>query len=112
MPKGDILGEFEQVVLLALGRLGEEAYGTRIRSEIADRAAREVTIGSLYSALDRMERKGYVSSRLGDPTPERGGKAKRYYRLEIPGLHALNRQREILDRLWEDLELDPERFAR
>jgi DNA-binding PadR family transcriptional regulator len=109
--KGDYLGEFEQVVLLALARLSDDAHGTLIRGEIADRTGREVTIGSLYSALDRMERKGYVSSRLGDPTPERGGRAKRHYRLELPGLHALNRSREMHERLWEGLELDPERFV-
>ena len=111
MAKGDFLGEFEQVVLLALARLGDDAYGTRIRGEIAQRTARDVTIGSLYSALDRLERKGYLSSRLGAPTPERGGKAKRHYRLELPGLHALNRSRDMHERLWDGLELDPERFV-
>lgn len=108
MPKGDFLGEFEYVVMLALARLGDQGYGVRIRQEIEEKGAREVAIGSVYSALDRMERKGYVSSHLGDPTPERGGKAKRYYRLEPPGLHALNRSKEVFDRLWEGLELDPE----
>jgi DNA-binding PadR family transcriptional regulator len=109
--KGEYLGEFEQVVLLALARLDEDAYGARIRREISGRTGRDVSIGSLYSALDRMERKGFVSSTLGAPTRERGGKAKRHYRLEAPGLHALNRSREMYDRLLEGLDLDPGRFV-
>lgn len=111
MPKGVYLGELEHVVLLALARLGEQAYGARVRAEILDRTGREVTIGSLYSALDRMERKGFVSSRLGDPTPARGGKAKRFYRLQVPGIHALNQSRTMLEGLWDGLDLDPDRFV-
>ena len=111
MPKGNVLGEFEQVVLLALARLGPDAYGMAIRNEIEARTGRDVTIGSLYSALDRLERKGHVSSRLGDPTPERGGRAKRFYRLEVAGVHALNRSKQMLDRLWEGLTLDPDRYV-
>lgn len=111
MPKGEHLGELEEIVLLALARLGESAYGARIRTEIARRAGREVTIGSLYSALDRMERKGYVTSWLGDPTPQRGGKAKRHYRLERPGVHALDEARRVHERLWDGLELDPDRYV-
>lgn len=111
MPKGDYLGELEQVVLLALVRLEDDAYGASIRAEIDRRTGRDVSIGSLYSALDRMERKGYVTSRLGDPTPERGGKARRYYALQLPGLHALNQSRTMLERLWDGLDLDPDRFA-
>lgn len=111
MAKGEYLGEFEQVVLLALARLKDQAYGARIRAEIADRTGRDVTIGSLYSALDRLERKGYVRSSLGTPTAARGGKAKRDYRIEIPGLHALNRSRAMYDSLLDGLDLDPERFG-
>lgn len=111
VPKGNVLGEFEQVVLLALARLGQDAYGMAIRNEIEQRTARDVTIGSLYSALDRLERKGYVSSSLGDPTPARGGRAKRFYCLEVPGVHALNRSKDMFDRLWEGLQLDPDRFV-
>ena len=101
-------GEFEQVVLLTVARLNGEAYGMAIREEIADRTGRDVGIGSVYSALDRMEAKGFVSSSLGDPTPERGGRAKRYYRLERAGVLALQRAREMFTNLWEGLVLDQE----
>ena len=99
-------GEFEQVVLLTIARLKDQAYGMAIRQEIADRTGRDVGIGSVYSALDRMEDKGFVSSTVGDPTPERGGKAKRYYRLEQEGILALQRAREMFVRLWDGLVLD------
>lgn len=112
MGKPGFLGEFEHVVLLALARLRDDAYGMAISQEIEDRTGREVAVGSVYSALDRLERKGYVSARMGDPTPERGGRAKRYYRLEYGGLMALTRSREMYARLWEGLELDPDRMRR
>ena len=108
MSRGDFLGEFEQAVMLTLARLKEQAYGMAIREEIEQRTGRSIGIGSVYSALDRLERKGHVSSSLGDPTPERGGRAKRYYRLEARGRIALARAREMQARLWEGLELDTE----
>ena len=108
MPRGDFLGEFEQILLLALLRLKDEAYGIAIRDEIEARTGREVSIGSVYSALDRMERAGFVASRLGDPTSERGGRAKRFYALERPGVVALHRSRVALSNLWDGVELDPE----
>ncbi len=110
MPKGDFLGEFEQVVLLALARLKDRAYGMAIREEIEDRTGRDVGIGSVYSALDRMEKKGFVSSRVGDPTPERGGRAKRFYTLEWPGFVALDRTRDMYARLWDGLQLERDTF--
>ena len=106
MTKREFPGEFEQVVLLTVARLSDQAYGMAIRQEIAARTGRDVGIGSVYSALDRMEEKGFVSSVLGDPTPERGGKAKRYYKLEQAGVLALGRAREMFARLWEGLVLD------
>jgi len=108
MARREFLGEFEQVVLLTIARLKANAYGMAIRQEIADRTGREVGIGSVYSALDRMEEKGFVSSTMGDPTPERGGKAKRYYRLERHGVLALKRANDMFARLWEGLVLDEE----
>ena len=110
MPKGDFLGEFEQVVLLALARLKDQAYGMAIREEIEDRTGRDVGIGSVYSALDRMEKKRFVSSHVGDPTPERGGRAKRFYTLEWPGFVALDRTRDMYARLWDGLQLDRDTF--
>src|SRR3954467_11292118 len=83
MPVPDVLplGEFEQVVLLAVLRLGDDAYAVSIRDEIAECTGRDVARGSIYITLDRLETKGYLRSRLADPTPERGGRAKRYYAL-------------------------------
>ncbi len=90
------LGDFEQLILLALVRLGPEAYGLTIRQEIEERTGRAVSAGALYTALDRMEKRGLVTSRLGDPTPQRGGKRKRLYTLEPAGERALARVYESL----------------
>jgi len=99
------LGELEQIVLLALIRLGDNAYGVPIRYDIEKRTKRSLSIGALYSTLERLEEKGFVSSRTGDPTPERGGRAKRFFRAEPLGLKALRRTRDALDVMWEGLDL-------
>ena len=83
------LGEFEQIVLLTILRLGDEAYGVSIKHEITERTQRHPTPGALYTTLDRLEAKGFVRSRLGDPTPERGGRAKRFFKLTPVGLEAV-----------------------
>lgn len=101
-------GEFEQVVLLTVARLEDDAYGVAIRQEIEDRTGRDVGIGSVYSALDRMEAKGFIASEVGEPTPERGGRAKRYYRLEPAGVAAIKRARKMFASLWEGLVLEEE----
>ena len=103
MPKGSHLGEFEQHVLAALLRLRDNAYGVTIRREIAERTGRDVTIGAVYATLDRLERKGLVSSRAGEPTRERGGRAKRYFKIEGPGAKALNESYRMSDRMREGL---------
>ena len=82
-------GEFEQLVLLALLRLGDDAYGATVRREIAARARREVSISAVYTTLERLEQKGYVRSRIGDPTPERGGRRRRHFQLLPAGARAL-----------------------
>jgi DNA-binding PadR family transcriptional regulator len=97
------LGEFEQLVLLALLRLGNDAYGMEVRREIEERTGREVSIGALYTALDRLERKGFVAHRMGEPTPERGGRAKKHFRVLPAGSAALEQTRAALDRMWEGL---------
>lgn len=79
------LGEFEQLLLLALLTADHEVYGVEIRRSIEERTHRRVSPGAVYTALDRLEHRGLVRSRLADPTPERGGKRRRYYRLEAPG---------------------------
>jgi len=90
------LGDFEQLILMALVRLGPEAYGVTVRQEIEQRTGRTISAGALYTALDRMEKRGLVTSRLGDPTPQRGGKRKRLYTLEPAGERALARVYESL----------------
>ncbi len=107
MGKDDSLGEFEQVVLLALLRLRNNAYGVTIRREIAERTDRDVSVGAIYTTLHRLERKGFVSSYAGKPTPERGGRAKRYYKIEAPGERVLQRTRDTTNRMWEGLVPSP-----
>ncbi len=85
------LGEFEQLLLVAIVRLGKGAYGASLRREIEQRTGRTVAIGAVYTALDRLEQKGCVASRMGEPTPERGGRRKKFYRLEPLGSKALGR---------------------
>ena len=98
------LGELEQIVLLAILRLGEDAYGVPIGLEIEQRTGRALTVGALYRTLDRLEAKGYVSSSFGDPTPERGGRSKRYFKVRPLGLRTLRASREALTAMWEGLE--------
>jgi PadR family transcriptional regulator, regulatory protein PadR len=99
------LGEFEQVVLLAVLRLEDNAYGVTIRSEISSCTGREPTAGALYTTLDRMEDKGIVSSRLGDATPQRGGRAKRYFVVTKAGRAALISAQRAYQSLLEGLNL-------
>jgi DNA-binding PadR family transcriptional regulator len=103
MPKGTYIGEFEQHVLAALLRLRGSAYGVTIRREIIERTGRDVAVGAIYATLDRLEAKGFVSSRLGEATPERGGRAKRYYDIEASGMHALKESWRMIDRMRADL---------
>lgn len=98
------LGEFEQLLLLAVVHLDETAYGTRIRQTIERRTGRTVSPGAVYTALDRLERRRLVSSWLGDPTPERGGKRKRYYRVEPAGAALLRKSQDALSRMARGLK--------
>ncbi len=105
MPKGDALGGFEQLVLLALARLGDDAYGVSIRREISERTGREVNIGAVYATLDRLEAKGLAVSETGEPTAERGGRAKRYFRLTAAGAAALEEACRALESMMRGLRL-------
>jgi|SRR5262244_777355 len=100
-----LLGEFEQIVLLAILRLGEHAYGAAIRQEIADRTERNPTPGALYTTLDRLEEKHLVTSRFGDPTPQRGGRAKRYFKVTAKGVETLASAQRSYQRLLQGLKL-------
>lgn len=106
MPRGDYLGEFEQMVLLAVARLKGEAYGMAILDELGRTTGVDAAVGSVYAALDRLERRGLVSSTVGAPTPSRGGRAKRFFSLSPAGSIALERTRSALDALWDGLELE------
>lgn len=93
------LGHFEHIVLLALIRLGETAYGVTVRREIEHRTGREVSIGAIYATLDRLEGKGFVRSRVGEPTARRGGRAKRHFRITGRGITAVSRTQEALQKM-------------
>jgi PadR family transcriptional regulator, regulatory protein PadR len=100
-----IPGEFEQVVLLAILRLDPGAYGVSIRAEIAKCTGRNVAPGALYTTLDRLEDKGLLASRMGDPTPERGGRSKRYYRVTACGVRAVTEAQQAFRNLLEGLPI-------
>jgi DNA-binding PadR family transcriptional regulator len=103
MSERGYLGEFELMVILAVMQLGEEAYGVPICRELEKHRGREVAVGSVYAALERLERKGLISSSLGDPTPERGGKAKRYFRSTKEGIREAQETRQVLTKMWKNL---------
>ena len=97
------LGELEQAVMMAIIRHGANAYGVPIRRELGERLGREISFGAVYTTLERLEAKGFISSRTGDPTPERGGRAKRFYRVEAPGHRALNEARSRVASIWGEM---------
>lgn len=99
----EYLGEFELTVILALLRVGEDAHGVPIAREIEDTCRREVKIASVYAALERLERKGFVNSRKGEPTPEHGGRAKRYFHVTTLGLRQVRKTQKSLVRLWRGI---------
>jgi DNA-binding PadR family transcriptional regulator len=103
MKPHDTLGEFEQSVLLAIVHLKDDAYGVTIRREIESRTGRSVAVGALYTALDRLERKGFVRSAASEPTPQRGGRSKRHFTLRPAGAAALARSRDMMQRMWAGL---------
>jgi DNA-binding PadR family transcriptional regulator len=105
MGKGGFLGEFEQVVLLAVLRQDNEGYGVSIRTEIEESVGRDVTIGAVYATLDRLERKGLVRSYEGDATPVRGGRAKKHFAVTPDGAEALRTSRAMMDTLWDGVDL-------
>jgi len=97
------LGELELIVILALLRLGENAYGVPISREIEQQSGREMALGSVYATLERLQEKGLVSSNLGEPTAERGGRAKRYFRVTTKGLREAREARQAFMKLWRGL---------
>ena len=108
MPRARYLSEFELHVLLAVGRLGDEAYGSAVRREIESRSGRRVWIGPLYTTLAKLEENGFVGATMGEPLPIRGGRSRRYYRLTAAGSRALRESLAMLDRMREGARLRPE----
>ncbi len=98
--KGERLGEFEELILLTVCSLGDQAYGVTIQEALDKEARRSVSIGAVYASLDRLERKGFVTSWVGGATEERGGRRKRYYRATNTGISTLVELRDMRARLW------------
>jgi PadR family transcriptional regulator PadR len=111
MPAAPPLGDFEQIVLLAILRLDDAAYGAAIRQEIAACTDRDPAPGALYTTLDRLEEKGLVTSAFGDPTPERGGRAKRYFHVSALGIRAVTNAQKTYRRLLDGLQLPGVTYA-
>ena len=110
MRKGEYLGNFDLMLLLALLRLGDDAYGVTIAQELEQHTGREVVIASVYARLESLRERGLVTSTLGDPTPERGGRAKRYFSITGAGIREIRNARRALMSMWKGLpELKGER---
>ncbi len=105
MSEQKYLGEFEQVILLAVMRLGSDAYGKTVRELLAEQLNRDVTVGALYATLERLEVKGMVTASMGEPTKERGGRAKKYFKVTAKGQQALKRSKDALTHMWQGLTL-------
>jgi len=103
MKRAETVGQFEQLVLTAVLALDADAYGVTIHVTVSELAARAVRLGAIYVTLDRLEDKGFVSSWLSDPRPERGGRARRHYRLEPAGRRALRESTETAKRMYESV---------
>lgn len=103
MPKAHYLGEFELLVMLAVLRLGDGAYGVPISREIEQHSGRDVAFGTVYATLERLQEKGLVSSKLGEATAQRGGRAKRYFRVTSTGLRSVRETKQTLTGFWRDL---------
>ena len=104
MREHSYLGEFELILLLTILRLGDDdAYGVPLTRELSVLRGKDVSIGSVYAALDRLELKGLIASTLGESSPERGGRAKRYFRVTAKGIRSVNETRQVLTRLWKTL---------
>jgi DNA-binding PadR family transcriptional regulator len=108
MAKGDYLGEFEQLVLLALATAGEDAPGRDVYEELVRATGRDVAVTAVYVTLNRLHKKGLVAAEMGEATPERGGRAKKLFRLEPEGARALKSSREQLEQLWRAARSHPE----
>lgn len=103
MREHSYLSEFELILLLTILRLDDDAYGVPLSRELSQLRGKEVSVGSVYAALDRLELKGLITSSLGESSPERGGRAKRYFRVTEEGLLSVQETRRVLNKLWKAL---------
>ncbi len=110
-PSKKQLGDLEELVLLAVLRLGDDAYGASVREELKVQAGRSVSISTVYVTLMRMEEKGLSRSWMGKPSGERGGKAKRHFQVSPEGLQALEASRAVRERMWARVEQEGEAHA-
>lgn len=99
------LGEFEELVLLTIANLGQEAYGLALLRDINERAKRNLSIGAMHSTLTRLEEKGYITSYLGEPTNQRGGRRKRYFELTSAAITGLTDMKSLRDELWANTKV-------
>ena len=99
----DLLSRSEELIMLAIWRLQKDAYGLRILEHLSETTGRDWAIGAIYVPLDRLAKRGYVTDHWGEPTPQRGGRSKRFYRLTATGVSALNELRHIQNTMWEGL---------
>ena len=99
------LGEFEELVLLTIATLGQEAYGVAIKDEIEKRANRRISIGALHATISRLEDKGFLTSYLGGATAERGGRRKRFFELTSAAVEALTAMKSLRDELWQSAQI-------
>ena len=104
MSKGTHLGDLEELVLLSVLGLGEDAHGGRVREQLIENANRSVSISTVYVTLMRLEEKGYVHSWKGEPSASRGGKARRFFGLQPAGIEAIESTRAVRDRMWAGVE--------
>jgi len=104
MATPNAISNFELMVMLALMRLGDEAYGVPVSEQIAEQSGYDVALGSVYAALERLEDRGLVVSSIGDPTPERGGRAKKYFKVTGKGVEVVRDTRQTLTRMWKGLK--------
>lgn len=103
----DLPGAFEALVMLAVAGLGDAAYGMTVRRELEERTGHSTSLGAVYSTLDRLESKGYIRSTVNEGGEERGGRARRFFKLTAPGLRALNEGIQALDRMREGIAAIP-----
>ncbi len=101
--KGTYLGEFEELVLLTVTVLNDQAYGVAIQKELKKKTDRNVAISAIHSALNRLDAKGFVESALGDATPERGGKRKRIFKVTAFGIKSLEQAKEVRESYWTEI---------